>query len=78
MSRERPAWWPPEFSPELLGAFLMGKSYEDAMYLSFAADCEVLFRQLNRESPPPKPDNFNPLRVQLWVVNSRVTHYEVG
>jgi len=77
MQHRRPAWWPVEFTPEQLGAHVIGMDMDTAMYKIMAADCDCLVRQQDRNEWPA-PDDFHPYRIQLYVTKDRVTSFEVG
>ena len=73
----RPAWWPSGFTPEQLGADVMHKDYETALYTVLAAGCECILRQVNREQFP-KPSSKRDYRLQLFVAGNKVVSFEVG
>jgi hypothetical protein len=75
--RLRPAWWPDDFTTEQLGAEVVGKDYETAMYTIFAAGCDCVVRQVDRETWPA-PDGDDPCRIQLYVTKKRVVQAVVG
>lgn len=75
--RQQPAWWPDDFTTEQLRAAVMGADYESAMYIVFAADCDCVVRQVDRETWPA-PDGDDPYRVQLYVVKNKVVQAYVG
>lgn len=75
--KTRPAWWPDDFSPEQVAAAAVGKDAETAMYLILAADCDLLVRQMERESWDA-PSGTNPHRIQVFVTKNKVTNAIVG